>query len=233
MEPVRGIGFDLDHTLAIDNRLERVAFLRLLEMLLGERGRTIGTLADEIDSIDRLLTHQRRGEFSIDEAVRRFVAVHGLEPTQRHVESYRAGAVEMVDEFVVTLPGVRPTLQALRERGIAIAILSNGWNPLQHRKAERAGFRGTVLVSSDIGEQKPAPRAFEMLLAALGTPPEQTLYVGDNPQSDVAGAHKAGIGSVWINWEHQTYPPDLEAPSYTIADFSELLEVLPAPVQTA
>ncbi len=35
MEPVEGIGFDLDHTLAIDNRLERVAFLRLLEMRAG------------------------------------------------------------------------------------------------------------------------------------------------------------------------------------------------------
>ena len=147
MESVLGIGFDLDHTLAIDNRLERVAFLRLLEALLSEGGRTIGTLRDEIESIDELLAHQRRGEFSIDEAVPRFVAAHELPPAQRYVEWYRHNAVEMVAEFVVPLFGVGPTLEALSERGIAVAILSNGWNPLQLRKAERTGFRGT-----DFGE---------------------------------------------------------------------------------
>ncbi len=80
MESVRGIGFDLDHTLAIDNQLERVAFLRLLEILLSEGGRTIGTLADEIDNIDELLARQRHGDFSIDDAIARFVALRQVEP---------------------------------------------------------------------------------------------------------------------------------------------------------
>lgn len=232
MDAVRGIGFDLDHTLAIDNRLERVAFLRLLEALLSEGGRTVGMLSDEIESIDDLLTHQRRGEFSIDEAVRRFVAAHAVKPTQQHVDRYRGTAVEMVEEFLVPLPGVRPTLEALIERGIAVAILSNGWNPLQQRKAERAGFHGAVLVSSEIGEQKPARRAFDLLLAALGSSPEQTWYVGDSPQSDVAGANSAGMGSVWLNWEHQTYPSDLQTPTHTIHNLGDLLELLPSPVRT-
>ena len=82
-EIVRGIGFDLDHTLAIDNRLERVALLRLLELVLVEGGRTCGTLADEIEAVDELLARQRGGEFSIDEAVRRFVADHGIAPADR------------------------------------------------------------------------------------------------------------------------------------------------------
>ena len=86
-------------------------------------------------------------------------------------------------------------------------------------------------MSSDIGEQKPAPRAFELLLAALGTEPAQTWYVGDNPQSDVAGAQRAGLGTVWINWDRQTFPSDLEPPSHTIRDFGELLALLPDPVR--
>lgn len=228
MEPVCGIGFDLDHTLAIDNRLERVAFLRLLDVLLTEGGRTVGTLADEIESIDELLARQRRGEFSIDEAVRRFVAARRLEPAARHVESFRCSAVEMVDEFVVPLPGVKPALEALRERGIVVAVLSNGWNPLQVCKAEQAGFAGPVLVSSEIGEQKPAPRAFEALLAALGTDPRQTWYVGDDPYSDVVGAQEIGMQTVWLNWERRKYPPELRPPAHTISEFYELLGLLPA-----
>ena len=85
MDAVCGIGFDLDHTLAIDNKLELVAFLRLLEAVLAEGGGTQGTLGDEIDAIDELLQRQRHGEFTIDDAVRRFVQAHGVEPTRAHV----------------------------------------------------------------------------------------------------------------------------------------------------
>jgi HAD superfamily hydrolase (TIGR01509 family) len=228
MRAVAGIGFDLDHTLAIDNQLERVAFLRLLEVLLAEGGRGIGTLADEIDEIDKLLDLQRHAGFSIDEAVCRFVGQHGLDPSDRFVERYRTMAVAMVDEFLVPLPGVKPTLKALRESGIATAVLTNGWNPLQVCKAQRAGFHGPVLVSSEIGEQKPAPRAFEALLSVLGTQPEQTCFVGDDPKSDVAGAQAMGMQAVWINWERKEYPAGQPQPRQTIQSLTELLELLPA-----
>ncbi len=232
MELVNGIGFDLDHTLAIDNRLERVAFLRLLEAILAEGGRAIGTLTNEIENIDDLLANQRRGDFSIDEAVRRFVAAHAVAPTETHVDWFRRTAVAMVDDFVVPLPGVEPTLRALSARGIATAVLTNGWNPLQLRKAERAGFRGTILVSSEIGVQKPAVAAFDALVHVLGTQARETLYVGDDPRGDIAGASDAGLQSAWIDWEEKKYPPELRAPDYTIHSFEELLGVLPERVRT-
>ena len=85
-----------------------------------------------------------------------------------------------------------------------MAVLSNGWNPLQARKAERAGFRGPVLVSSEIGVQKPAPRAFETLLAsARNASAATTWYVGDDPHGDVAGAQPPDCERVWIDWETQ------------------------------
>lgn len=227
MNAVRGIGFDLDHTLAIDNRLERVAFLRLLEVVLQRGGTTIGTLQDEIEAIDRLLSLQRHGDFSIEQAVEIFVTQRGLEWNESYVETFRSTALGMVDEFVIPLPGVKPTIKALAERGIELAVLTNGWSPLQQRKAEAAGFRGPILVSSEIGERKPSPAAFEQLLEALGTPPSETWYVGDDPQGDVAGAQGAGISPVWINWEHQTYPDALPPPRHTITAFNELLRLVP------
>jgi HAD superfamily hydrolase (TIGR01509 family) len=231
MDLVRGIGFDLDHTLAIDNRLERVAFLHLLEVVLADGGRPLGGFADEIDDIDELLQQQRQGEFSIDDAVRRFVVARGLEPSKRYEEWFRRAAVEMVEEFVVPLPGVRRMLDGLRERAVSVAILSNGWNPLQLRKAQQAAFEGPVLVSSEIGEQKPAPGAFERLLQTLGTDAAATWYVGDDPRSDVAGAQAAGMRAVWFNWERKVYPPESPPPDYTIGDLSELFELLPTAVR--
>lgn len=224
---VAAIGFDLDHTLAIDNKLERVAFLRLLEEMERDGGRAPENLDDEVVRIDALLAWQRQGPASIEDAVTRFARDHGVEPKASYAERFRAMAVEMVDDFVIPIPGVKRVLAALKERGIGVAVLSNGWNPLQIRKAQRAGFDGPVLASADIGQQKPGARAFEALLSALGTRPQNTWFVGDDPHSDVDGARSAGFHAVWFDWEKKTFPPDLIPPSYAIHSLAELLEVLP------
>jgi FMN phosphatase YigB (HAD superfamily) len=233
MDPVEGIGFDLDHTLAIDNRLERVALLRLLQRVLEDGGRSVGTFSDEIDEIDALLWQQRHGECSIDAAVDRLVAAHGVAPDPAYVDIFRMTAIAMVDAFVVGLPGVGATLAELRDRGIKVAVLTNGWSTLQQAKAKRAGFSGTVLVSDEIGERKPAPGAFGRLLDELGTTAARTLYVGDSPQSDVAGAHASGLGTVWFNWERIAYPEDVVPPQHTIASLDELLALVPRTVRAS
>ena len=218
-----GVGFDIDHTLAIDNKLERVAFMHLLEIVERRGGRVLGTLDEESDRIDELLKQQRAGAFSIAEAVDRYVRERGLEPSEEYVNRFRQMAVAMVDEFVVPLPGVGKTLKALRERGVLVAVLSNGWNPLQVLKAQRAGFDGPVVASADIGTQKPSPQAFEALLSALGTPADATWYVGDDPRVDVNGARNAGLHAVWFDWEKKVYPADIPPPSQTIHSLEELL----------
>jgi len=233
MDAVHGIGFDLDHTLAIDNHLERVALLRLLKSVSSEGGRVLGTLSDEIDDIDRLLQRQRSGEFTIDEAVRLFGAERGLPNGDRLVESFREMAVESVEDFLVSLPGVDQTMEELQKRGILVAVLTNGWNPLQKRKAEQAGFPGPVLVSSEIGERKPATAAFERLLHVLGTEPRHTCYVGDDPHDDIAGAQAAGLQTIWIDWEGREYPGNLPPPVHTIHTFPELLKFVPQCVRAS
>jgi putative hydrolase of the HAD superfamily len=227
VNPIHGIGFDLDHTLAIDNHLERVCFLRLLDCVASRGGRSLGTLADEIDAVDRLLQRQRSGELTIDEAVRVFVAERGASGGDWFVEAFRKMAVESVEEFLVPLPGVEQTMEELRKRGILVAVLTNGWNPLQKRKAEQTGFRGLVLVSSEIGKRKPSASAFECLLHALGTEPRETCYVGDDPRDDVAGAHDAGLQAVWIDWEGREYPDTLPPPDHRIHSLVELLALVP------
>ena len=217
-----GVGFDIDHTIAIDNKLERVAFLRLLEAILADGGHALGSLNDEIVRIDALLAAQREGAFTIEEAVRRFAQDRGVEPRERYVERFREMAVEMVGEFVIPLPGARKAFSDLRERGIAVAVLSNGWNPLQIEKARRAGFDGPVLASADLGVQKPDRRAFGALLETLGTNAERTWYVGDDPRCDVEGARDAGLRAIWLDAEGCAYPPEIAAPACTIRSLAEI-----------
>lgn len=222
------IGFDFDHTLGIDNKLERVVFLRLLELLVDGGGRALGSLDDETKHIDALLAEQRGGAFSIDEAVARFVRARsdGADP-QPFVQRYKEMALEGVATFVVPLPDTKVALAELAQRGIACAILTNGWSPLQERKAARIGFTGPVVVSESIGMQKPDPRAFAALARALERPLDEVWFVGDTPASDVAGSAAAGMRSVWLDAEAVPYPAGLQAPDVTIHSLRALMEVLP------
>lgn len=219
---IRAVGFDFDHTLGIDNKLERVAFLRLLDAACEQGGHCIGTLAEEIERIDELLAKQRAGSFTIEEAVQRFIRERGVADAQAYVEQYKQIAVEMVDSFVIPQPGVREMLAMLRERRIPVAILTNGWNPLQRRKAERVQFDGPVLASADLGIQKPDEQAFAALARALHAEAREIAFVGDTPQSDVAGAIAAGMQGIWFDAEDLRYPADLPEATAVIHSLAEL-----------
>jgi len=219
---IKAVGFDFDHTLGLDNKLERVAFLRLLDAACEIGGHCIGTLADEIERIDDLLAKQRSGAFSIEEAVRSFMRERGVADPDEFVAHYKRMAVQMVDAFVIPEPGVREMLAQLRRRGIPVAILTNGWSPLQQHKAERVEFEGPVVVSSDLGIQKPEPQAFEALADALGVPCADVAFVGDSPESDVAGAIRAGMQGIWFDAEGAAYAPELPPPDAVIHTLAEL-----------
>ena len=223
-----GIGFDIDHTLCIDNKLERVAFLHLLDRIVEEGGDALGTLAEECDRIDELLVFARGGGGTIEEAVCRFVFERGVEPTNEYVDGFKRMALAMAESFIVPDPHARPTIAAIQRLGVPVGVLSNGWNPLQVTKARRAGFSGTVLASADIGVQKPHRAAFEALASELGARPARCFYVGDDPRSDMAGALGAGFRAVWLDHEGKSYPLDLPPPTYVVHSLEEVLTLVAA-----
>lgn len=223
---IRAVGFDFDHTLGIDNKLERVAFLHLLSAICEGGGRWMGSLAEESANIDRLLAEQRSGAFTIDAAVVRFANERGARDPGSFVQRYKDLALGSVEAFVVPDPTAAELLGGLRDRGIPVAILTNGWAPLQQRKAERVGFDGPVLVSEQLGVQKPHPAAFAQLARTLGVPPPEIAFVGDTPASDVQGAIAGGMLGVWLDAEGVSYPDAGPRPSLTIAALNDLLKFL-------
>ena len=220
------IGFDIDHTLCIDNKLERVAFLHLLERIVEDGGHPCGSLAEEIECIDLLLAHSRAGGQSIDAAVSEFARDRGVEAAHVYVDGFKRMALAMAETFIVPDPHAREVLGALERESIPRAVLSNGWNPLQLTNARRAGFDGGVLASGDLGVQKPNPKAFAALVAELGVEPERCFYVGDDPISDVQGALGAGLRAIWLDHEGKRYPDDLPRPTFVVHSLQELLAVV-------
>jgi putative hydrolase of the HAD superfamily len=97
-------------------------------------------------------------------------------------------------------PEVVEVLRDLRARGLVTGVISN-WDTRLGPLLEGLGLRGYldhVVLSAEVGWEKPHPRIFEAALAQAGVQPAQALHVGDNYQQDVVGAREAGIHAVWL-----------------------------------
>lgn len=214
------IGFDFDHTLGVDNGLERKAFVAYAR----ELGKTFDHVDEEWHArIETLLARFRAGETTLEEMVERFAIAIG-EPNA-DPERWRAICYELVEPLVRPVDGARELLRELAARGVPMAILTNGWTPLQHKKiahALGADIVAPILVSDRLHALKPARAAFDALVEALGVPRERVWYVGDNPAGDIAGALNAGLRAVWFDWEGLPYPSDIPPPTLRIGALREL-----------
>lgn len=80
----------------------------------------------------------------------------------------------------------------------------------------------------DAGCAKPDARIFTALLRRTGLRPEEVLYVGDEPQTDIVGAQRAGLHAAWVNRARQPWPSDLAAPQWSVTDLGHLADCLMA-----
>jgi len=63
--------------------------------------------------------------------------------------------------------------------------------------------------AADAGAQKPDPTIFFDVIEKTGVSAENIIHIGDEPESDILGAHNANIRSIWLNREHKDWPEDL------------------------
>lgn len=94
-----------------------------------------------------------------------------------------------------TIPGAIELLQSLHSNGFKVGILSNGFTEVQHKKLHSSGiapYVDCVVLSDEIGINKPDRRLFDYALQKAGTTASAALMIGDNPDTDIAGATAAG-----------------------------------------
>lgn len=101
------------------------------------------------------------------------------------------------------MPGAMDLLEYLRSRGVRIGCLSNGFKEVQFRKIRNAGLEpwiDIVVLSDDIGINKPDRRIFDYAMQRTAdTDPSHHLMIGDNPQTDIAGALASGWPAIWYH----------------------------------
>jgi len=95
-------------------------------------------------------------------------------------------------------PFVRETLEKLRANGYKTAALSDFPIGNKLKLMGLGGLWDAEISSEDTGRLKPDKAPFLALAAALETPCEEILYVGNNFNYDVTGANNAGMCSALI-----------------------------------
>jgi len=152
-----------------------------------------------------------RGEIT-QEFLRLDRFAHPLRPVWKGTEEALAEYSRSLDPLYLDhlavnsrlLPGAAELMQAIRRAGMKTGILSNGFKGVQHRKLSLTGLdrlTDLVVLSDDIGVNKPDPRIYRHAMALSGeTRPEAHMMIGDNPSTDIAGAVAAG-------WKAILYDP--------------------------
>jgi putative hydrolase of the HAD superfamily len=92
-------------------------------------------------------------------------------------------------------PETEEVLAALAARGYRLGLASNFDSRLCGLVEGLPQLRPIeyLVVSSLIGWRKPAREFFEVMCKTVSLPPEQVLYVGDDPVNDYEGGRAAGL----------------------------------------
>jgi putative hydrolase of the HAD superfamily len=140
----------------------------------------------------------------------------GLEPTgpahARGLQAYR----QFWEPHTFTDDDVIPLLSALRERGVAVGVLSNTiWSRTEHEEVfRRDGVFDLIdagVYTSEIEWTKPHPEAFLIAMDAVRVAdPRRCVFVGDRLFDDIYGARAVGMRAVLL--PHSMIPDDQRGP---------------------
>ena len=122
--------------------------------------------------------------------------------------------------------GVYEVLESLLEK-YELALVSDAQWTFTEPEMAMLGltpFFKFRILSSRFGFKKPDGRLFDMAMKKLMIKPEESVYIGDNPQKDLVGAKKAGMTFILFR---SGYKPDNDfQPDRHFNDYSELLKII-------
>lgn len=128
---------------------------------------------------------------------------------------------------VSPFPGAIETLQAVRDAGVRMALITNGHKVPQRKKIDDhllEGFFDCIVIEGEFGVGKPDHRVFRHAMEQLGVGPDDTWMVGDNLEWEVASPQKLGIHCIWVDHRDEGLPEQTPAqPNRIVRAISELV----------
>lgn len=218
--PIRAVLFDLGYTLwDVDYSGERRAYESLRRRLAKELGRPIPparVLRDAAATVFLRETaawvHGQQEQKPTQEIYREAFEPLGLDIPPAELAEMAETALSRSIRYTVD-PETPNVLRALEERGLKVGAVSNTY---QSSRALTRSLRAhglmqyidALVVSSEVGWEKPHPAVFQEALRRLGVAAEEAVFVGDIVWADVQGAQALGMKAVLTHQYRQEDPGD-------------------------
>lgn len=129
------------------------------------------------------------------------------EDTIKRMHSLNDRYLWHLGECNTPIEGANELLDEL-SRKCLIGVLTNGFTEVQYRKLHTTGldrFIQRMIISDEIGIQKPDMRLFRYAERETGAIPGNTVMVGDNPENDIQGALDAGWHAIYYEWKGKPF----------------------------
>lgn len=219
---------DADMTLLDFHRSEREALRRVLSLHGLPHDDHIVAAYSKIN--DALWKAMARGEVDRDFlVVERFAALLRAVGGGGDPKALNRDYEIFLGEEAYLLPGAMEFCRRLREVGLNLAIATNGLPAAQWGRYRRTGLDKVVphlLVSVELGAQKPQAAFFDRALEKLGVTDRSTVVmVGDGLETDILGGNRAGIDTIWYNPDGKPLSGPA-VPTCTAADYDALCAIL-------
>lgn len=241
---IQAVTFDLWQTLILETPedLRRGRELRLegVREVLKEKGYTVSPaeLEEAYRVVGRRLETIWQNQVDISPGEQVQLLLHSLDPElplsfgeemmRKLEEAYASPVLKIMPALN---DGAAETLKTLQERGVKLGLICNtGRTPgaMLRIVLERLGilsFFDALSFSNELRLRKPNPRIFIHTLGPLGVEPSRALHVGDDPQTDIGGAKRAGMLALWLR-QGEDPPPAPDAADEIIGSLPEVLKVL-------
>ena len=136
-------------------------------------------------------------------------------------------------EYITLYPHALEALSKLREKGCRLWLLSNAQRVFTAFELRHLGLGEQldgIYISSDYGCRKPDLRFYRALLEEQKLDPKNCLMIGNDLETDIAGAKNAGLDTLYM---HTNLTPPQQRPAdpadpfeYEGWDWPELVKVI-------
>ena len=126
-------------------------------------------------------------------------------------------------------PGADRLLLDLKSAGYQLVAATNGVSDTQRKRLAQVQWLDLfdhLAISGELGHSKPDPGFYQAIYKMTGIDDTRAyLMIGDRLQSDMLGAHQAGIDSLWYNPHQAAAPADLPL-TYQVQDYAGIRKIL-------
>lgn len=167
-------------------------------------------------------------EIQVEGVFRDVFAANGYEISEEQTVHLCEGFRRISLIYMCLFPDTLACLEGLKKAGKKIYLLSNAQRSFTWQELELTGlipcFDG-ILISSDEGCMKPDPEFYNICCGRYQLDKAQSVMIGNELKSDMAGAKAAGIDGFYIN-RYPVFRKEKEPIYRYVSEKGSLLEVL-------